>query len=165
MTRVWPVIAATGCSEGEQVSLQMVNLWMIKLRKIRYQYSKQWKTPAEVKSARAGDCKGKALALYELMLVNGATNVRFVIGKRRLGDSLTHAWLEWEGNDANYILDPTFNWLAVKAADRGSARYVPLYVYEGAHKYRVADMPLFQVHNEPPVRVASERRYVAGGGY
>jgi hypothetical protein len=164
MTRVLPVIAAPSYAEADQVSLQMVNLWMIKLRKIRYRYSREWKTPAEVKLERAADCKGKALALYEMMQVNGAKNVRLIIGKRRVDDLLTHAWLEWEAGNGNYLLDPTFNWLAVKTPQRSPKRYIPLYVYEGAFKYRVASIPLFRVTEEAaPVRVASGRRYVSGG--
>jgi hypothetical protein len=84
------------------------------------------------------DCKGKALALYDRLQLNGATNVRFVIGKRRMSDSLTHAWLEWDTQMGTLLLDPTFNWTAtIKLDDRRS--YIAFYGYEGAHKYQAAN--------------------------
>lgn len=113
---------------------------MIKLRGLRYRYSKQWKTPAEVTATGVADCKGKAITLYEQMQAIGAQNIRFVIGKRRAGSGETHAWLEWETREGQYLLDPTFNWLAVKALPRSSNKYIPLYVYEGPFRYHAVNV-------------------------
>src|SRR4029077_12193684 len=67
MTRIRPVLCA--CSHGpkEEVPLSLVNHWIENLRAIPYCCSTEWKTPAEVESGAAADCKGKAVALYDLM--------------------------------------------------------------------------------------------------
>ena len=138
MARVQPVLTAPSGYTLDGISFALVNEWMIELRAIHYRYSRQWQTPSEVEAARVADCKGKALALYDRMQLNGATNVRFVIGKRRVTDSLTHAWLEWETETGTVLLDPTFNWTAaLKLDDRRS--YIAFYGYEGAHKYQASN--------------------------
>src|SRR5258708_22892573 len=106
MSRVQPTLTATfGCAV-DGISFELVNEWMIELRAMPYRYSREWRTPPEVEAARAADCKGKALALYDRLQLNGVVNVRFVIGKRRASDSLTHAWLEWETEVGTLLLDP-----------------------------------------------------------
>ena len=139
MLRVESTIAAPVGYSMEGLSFALVNEWMIELRAMPYRYSRQWQTPSEVEAAKAADCKGKAIALYDRMQLNGAINLRLVIGKRRANDSLTHAWLEWETEFGTLLLDPTFNWTAaIKAQDHRS--YIPLYGYEGAHKYQAANL-------------------------
>jgi predicted transglutaminase-like cysteine proteinase len=148
MLRVQPILVEPDLETANSVSLAVVNQWMSKLRRIRYQYSNQWKTPAEVGVTRTADCKAKAIALYEIMHGMGATDVRLVIGKRRAGDWFTHAWLEWETMNGNYLLDPTFSRRAVRAEREGRGKYVPLYAYDGVSRYRalnaspVAETPL-----------------------
>jgi predicted transglutaminase-like cysteine proteinase len=138
MARVQPILTAPSGYMIDEISFALVNEWMIELRAMPYRFSRQWQTPSEVEAARVADCKGKALALYDRMQLNGAGNVRFVIGKRRVTDSLTHAWLEWETERGIILLDPTFNWIAtIKADDRRS--YVAFYGYEGAHRYQAAN--------------------------
>ena len=138
MSRIQPTLTATFGYAVDGISFALVNEWMIELRAMPYRYSREWQTPSEVETARVADCKGKALTLYDRMQLNGATNVRFVIGKRRVNDSLTHAWLEWETEMGTVLLDPTFNWTAaIKVDDRRS--YIAFYGYEGAHKYQAAN--------------------------
>jgi predicted transglutaminase-like cysteine proteinase len=135
MERIQPVLAASSGYTFDGVSFALVNEWMIELRAMPYRYSREWQTPFEVESRRAADCKGKALALYDRLQLNGAANVRLVIGKRRVSDSLTHAWLEWDTQLGTLLLDPTFNWtVAIKVRDPRS--YVAFYGYEGEHKYQ-----------------------------
>jgi predicted transglutaminase-like cysteine proteinase len=141
MTRVRPILTSIGGHSTGRVSLMMVNQWMNELRAIPYGLSQQWKTPAEVESAPAADCKGKAIALYKKMRAIGARNVRLVIGKLRADGPRTHAWLEWKTSNGRYLLDPTFNWMAAKAMP-GSRTYVPFYAYEGARKYRATNIAL-----------------------
>jgi len=141
MSRVQPTLTAPSGYTVEGISFALVNEWMIELRAMPYRYSREWQTPSEVEAARAADCKGKALALYDRLQLNGAANVRFVIGKRRASDSLTHAWLEWETEMGILLLDPTFNWTAtIKVQD--TRNYVAFYGYEGAHKYQAANSRL-----------------------
>jgi predicted transglutaminase-like cysteine proteinase len=138
MARVQPTLTAASGYMIDGISFALVNEWMIELRAMPYRFSREWRTPSEVEAARVADCKGKALALYDRMQLNGATNMRFVIGKRRVSDSLTHAWLEWETEMGTILLDPTFNWTAaIKVGDRRS--YVAFYGYEGAHKYQATN--------------------------
>ena len=138
MERIQPVLTAPGGYTFDQLSFSLVNEWMIELRGMPYRFSREWRTPSEIESTRVADCKGKALALYDRMQLNGATNLRFVIGKRRTNDSLTHAWLEWDTEFGTVLLDPTFNWTAtMKTADPRS--YLPFYGYDGAHKYQAAN--------------------------
>lgn len=121
---------------ASQTSLTTINRWIINLRAIPYRYSNQWKTPAEVNSALVADCKGKAVMLYAKMRANGATHVRFIIGKHHVADLKTHAWLEWETKRGTYLLDPTLNWAVERAEEHDSATYIPLYAYNGSRKYR-----------------------------
>ena len=120
MMRVVPVLASSHVAWPDQVSVLIVNYWMSQLRAMPYRFSRQWRTPAEVETADSADCKGKAIALYAQMRANGAQNVRVVIGKRRHEDAATHAWLEWEVRDATYLLDPTFNSVAVRMEKIGT---------------------------------------------
>src|ERR1700730_10167927 len=145
MSRIQPTLTATFGYAVDGISFALVNEWMIELRAMPYRYSREWQTPSEVETTREADCKVKALALYDRMQLNGATNVRFVIGKRRVNDSLTHAWLEWETEMGTVLLDPTFNWTAaIKANDRRS--YIAFYGYEGAHKYQASHSLLVNRH-------------------
>jgi hypothetical protein len=139
MARVRPVLDSLPSEVPGSISLSMVNQWMRGLRRLPYRYSREWQTPDEVRAARRADCKGKAIAMYQLMQWIGAANVRFVIGKHHAGDWFTHAWLEWETADGNFVLDPTFNRHVVRAEELNSSKYIPLYVYEGTLRYRAVN--------------------------
>lgn len=172
MTRVQTTLTAPSRYTVKGLSFALINEWMIRLRAMPYRYSREWRTPAEVEAARMGDCKGKAVALYDRMQLNGATNLRLVIGKRRANDLLTHAWLEWDTEMGTILLDPTFNWTAaLKMRDQRS--YIPFYGYEGQRKYQAGDFllakrgsairnPTAPAHGAitRPTRVASRMRSV-----
>ncbi len=135
MSRIQPVLF-TKSALHNNLSIGVVNSWMKDLRGIPYGYQNEWKTPQEVETAAAADCKGKAVALYEKMRENGAANVRLVIGKRAWTSRKTHAWLEWSIDGNTYVLDPTWNWSATAAPKAGSHAYIPLYAYAGSRKFR-----------------------------
>jgi hypothetical protein len=138
MARIRPVLTATTHFSGPQLSVSIVNQWMTDLRSIPYGFTTLWKTPAEAQSGAPADCKAKAVALYEKMRENGATNVRLVIGKRTASSRQTHAWLAWDTDSGSYVLDPTFNWAAYTPAQVGKRNYQPLYAYAGSKKFRAA---------------------------
>jgi hypothetical protein len=138
MTRIRPVLSASGHGAEQEISVSLVNHWIENLRAIPYAFSMEWKTPAEVQSAEAADCKGKAVALYDLMHEHGARHVRLIIGKRTSMSPKTHAWLEWTTATGTYVLDPTINWSALPAERLGGSSYIPLYAYAGSRKYRAA---------------------------
>ena len=138
MSRIEPTLAASSGYAFNGLSLALVNKWMIELRGMPYRYSREWRTPSEVEAARVADCKGKAVVLYDRLQLNGAANVRLVIGKRRANDLLTHTWLEWETERGTLLLDPTFNWTATFTVPERRT-YVPFYAYDGMRKYQAGN--------------------------
>ncbi len=142
MARIQPILVSGGSSEHRQVSLRVVNQWIGALRSIPYGFTAVWKTPSETQSGQPADCKAKAVALYEKMKENGATEMRLVIGKRTERSRSTHAWVEWQTEDGNYVLDPTINWMGYRSSDLGSRTYVPYYAYAGSRKFRSAQATL-----------------------
>ena len=143
MTRIRPALLSTNAVVKQNVSLVLVNHWIENLREIPYGFSPDWKTPAEVEFDVVADCKGKAVALYDVMHSHGAENVRLVIGKRTVASRKTHAWVEWNTNGGTYVLDPTINWTACRSEERRVRSYIPLYAYAGARKYRAAAAALY----------------------
>jgi hypothetical protein len=142
MTRIQPILVSKSDSAKESLSITLVNHWIQGLREIPYGFSPEWKTPHEVESAPAADCKGKAVALYQKMQEHGARNVRLVIGKRTPTSRKTHAWLEWNTEGGTYVLDPTINWTAYRSNEIAGNSYQPLYAYAGSRKYRAVSETL-----------------------
>jgi predicted transglutaminase-like cysteine proteinase len=138
MERIRPVLTTSSNASADRTSVAVVNEWMSDLREIPYAYQQIWKTPSEVESRNPADCKGKAVALYQRMRANGATNVRLVIGKRAPTSRMTHAWLVWETNNGSFVLDPTFDYSVTRAEKIPRNSYVPLYAYAGSKKFRAA---------------------------
>ncbi len=141
MSPISPVLNSPAGPAAGRTSLTTLNQWMTSLRAIPYRYSLQWKTPAQVDSDVAADCKGKAILLYAILRANGATHVRFVIGKHHAADLRTHAWLEWDTTRGTYLLDPTFNSAVERVEEHDPAMYLPHYAYNGARKYRASYLP------------------------
>jgi hypothetical protein len=142
MTRIQPILVSKIDASKDHLSLIVVNQWIQSLREIPYSFSSEWKTPDEVQKAPTADCKGKAVALYQKMQAHGAHNVRLVIGRRMPTSQKTHAWLEWNVDGSNYVLDPTINWAAYRSEELASDSYQPLYAYSGSHKYRAVNAAL-----------------------
>jgi hypothetical protein len=136
MTRIRTILSSDAGHKEQNLSFGLVNHWIGDLRAIPYGFSKEWKTPDEVQTGAFADCKGKAVALYDVMHSRGAENVRLVIGKRLWSSHKTHAWLEWTTGGGTYILDPTINWSAFRAERSGRSSYIPLYAYAGTRKFR-----------------------------
>jgi hypothetical protein len=143
MTRIRPVLSCRSAVGRQDLSLALVNRWIEDIRAIPYGFTPEWKTPVEVESGVAADCKGKAVALYRRMQLYGAEHVRLVIGKRTFISGKTHAWLEWNTDGRAYVLDPTFNWAACRADQLGNGTYIPFYAYAGQRKYRAASAALY----------------------
>ena len=138
MTPVSRILNSSAGPLAGRTSVTTINQWMTSLRAIPYRYSLQWKTPAQVSSDVAADCKGKAILLYAILRANGATHVRFVIGKHHVADLRTHAWLEWDTTRGTYLLDPTFNRSIERIEMHDPAMYLPHYAYNGPRKYRAS---------------------------
>jgi hypothetical protein len=138
MARVQPILSTPAVANHRDVSLLAVNHWIWELRLIPYRFSMEWKTPAELAHEPTGDCKGKAVALYQRMRENGARNLRLVIGRRAPTSRSTHTWVEWTTESATYVLDPTINWTARRMNEIADDSYVPYYAYAGSRRYRAA---------------------------
>jgi hypothetical protein len=138
MARIQPVLCTPVPPRHRDVSLLLVNHWIGELRAIPYRYCMEWKTPSELAHEPTGDCKGKAVALYQRMRENGARDVRLVIGRRAPTSRSTHAWVEWTTESATYVLDPTINWAAQRVNEISDNSYVPYYAYTGNRRYRAA---------------------------
>jgi hypothetical protein len=143
MSRIRPALVSSHSAVKENVSLFLVNHWIENLREIPYGYSPEWKTPIEVELDAVADCKGKAVALYDIMHSHGVENLRLVIGKRTATSRRTHAWVEWNANSVTYVLDPTINWTACRAEEHAVRSYIPFYAYAGAQKYRASTAALY----------------------
>jgi len=138
MARIQPVLSTPVPPRRGDLSLLLVNHWIGELRAIPYRYSMEWKTPSELAHEPTGDCKGKAVALYQRMRENGARNLRLVIGRRTPMSRSTHTWIEWTSASVTFVLDPTINWIAQAVNEIPENSYVPYYAFAGSRKYRAA---------------------------
>ncbi|PYL89343.1 MAG: hypothetical protein DMF14_13750 [Verrucomicrobia bacterium] len=138
MARIQPVLSTPVPPRRGDLSLLLVNHWIGELRAIPYRYSMEWKTPGELAHEPTGDCKGKAVALYQRMRENGAWDLRLVIGRRAPTSRSTHTWVEWTSASVTFVLDPTINWVARAVNEIPENSYVPYYAYAGSRKYRAA---------------------------
>ena len=138
MARIQPVLSTPVPPRHRDLSLLLVNHWIGELRAIPYRYSMEWKTPSELAHEPTGDCKGKAVALYQRMRENGARDLRLIIGRRAPTSRSTHTWVEWTTESATYVLDPTINWTAQRMNEIADNSYVPYYAYTGSRRYRAA---------------------------
>jgi hypothetical protein len=137
MRPVQPILESGATDRDSSVSLGQVNQWMRQLRDIPYRYSKTWVNCEKVNEQGEGDCKGKALALYQRMKSIGATHLYLVIGKKDSDDSQTHVWLLWNHGGAMYNLDPTFQSRAFPQNDYGRSSYRGRYSYTGNEKFDI----------------------------
>jgi hypothetical protein len=138
MARIQPVLSTPVPPRHRDLSLLLVNHWIGELRAIPYRFSMEWKTPSELAHEPTGDCKGKAVALYQRMRDNGARDLRLVIGRRAPTSRSTHTWVEWTTESATYVLDPTINWTAQRMNEIADNSYVPYYAYTDNRRYRAA---------------------------
>ena len=82
--------------------------------------------PALTAARRAGDCKSKALWLYDNL---GDSNALFVIGKAQKRMRTSHAWVYWHYDDRWWILDCTERSDPIAADSVSADRYVPYYSF------------------------------------
>lgn len=142
MARVTGVLHEPRALTINGLAFRDVNAWMEKLRALPYRFSAEWKAPTEVQFAQEGDCKGKAVALYELMRQHGANDLRVVIGKRAPESCTTHVWLEWTTPSGVFLLDPTIQAAPLLSSDAPANYYVGYYAFTGAEKYCVVGSEL-----------------------
>jgi hypothetical protein len=104
-------------------------------RRFRYLITDPYRAqpPAVTEARRAGDCKSKALWLYDHL---GDPDAYFVIGKLERRSRNSHAWVYWRCNGRWWILDPTDRGTPISAESVSPSRYVPYYSYSRAGTFR-----------------------------
>jgi hypothetical protein len=91
-------------------------------------------TPPRVTAmSQAGDCKAKALWLYNCL---GDSSALFVIGKTTRYSRTSHAWVYWRNENRWWILDCTNRSQPIAADSVPQDRYVPYYSYSRNGAFR-----------------------------
>ena len=78
--------------------------------------------PAVTAARQSGDCKAKALWIYDRL---GDPRAYYVIGKLHRGSSTSHAWVYWHNEGRWWILDPTARHQPLPADAASPSNYVP----------------------------------------
>ena len=130
-----PVKQVLGSLNGTAPEMGRVAALMRQGRSFRYSHTEPFypALPRETAARRVGDCKDKALWLCDQLQDPSA---RFVIGKMKRGNRISHAWVMWKGEGRWWILDCTMNALAIPADSVGPDAYVPLYSYSKNTAFR-----------------------------
>lgn len=130
-----PVKQVFSSLNGTAPDLGRVAALMRQGRGFRYAHSDPFNPalPSETAAHRVGDCKDKALWLCDQLQDPSA---RFVIGKMKRGNRISHAWVMWQGAGRWWILDCTMNASAIPADAVGPDDYVPLYSYSKNTAFR-----------------------------
>jgi hypothetical protein len=104
-------------------------------RRFKYCVSDPYRAdpPTVTEARKAGDCKSKALWLYDNL---GDSNALFVIGKAEKRARNSHAWVYWRYDDRWWILDCTERSDPIAADSVSADRYVPYYSFGKSGAYR-----------------------------
>ena len=89
-------------------------------------------TPQETDASHSGDCKAKSLWVAYKM---DDHSVRFVVGRIKSVQGMSHAWLLWKGPEGWLILDATMYSRPLEVARLGPQEFTPLFSYTGSGKY------------------------------
>jgi len=124
-------------------------------RKFRYVSRDPYRPdlPDTTAQRKSGDCKSKALWLYQQL--NDPTAL-YVIGKAERGAKSSHAWLYWYYDERWWILDPTTRSTPVAVSSIASGRYVPYYSFGRYGAYRHGSTRLYGSEEDTP-EVAARR--------
>jgi len=105
--------------------------------------------PKLTEAQHSGDCKSKALWLYDNLADSGAL---FVIGKAQKNLRTSHAWVYWRTEGRWWILDCTDRADPIAADTVSPDRYVPYYSFSKMGTYR---HPATRASGTSPNNVAS----------
>lgn len=129
---VWSVFNQLGGKADLPTVMQLVRQG----RAFRYSYNKDQpyvpQTPEQTEATKAGDCKAKSLWLASKLNDRG---VRFVIGKAKQVQNVSHAWLIWNGPEGWMILDATLYSSPLSPARLRPSDFVPTYSFAPGGKY------------------------------
>ena len=112
--------------------------------------------PTVTEARKSGDCKSKALWLYDTL---GDANALFVIGKAEKRARNSQAWVYWRYDERWWILDCTERSDPIAADSVSADRYVPYYSFGKGGAYRHKATRLILTGNLPtaPKPVAALR--------
>ncbi len=113
--------------------------------------------PKLTETQRRGDCKSKALWLFDNLADPGAL---FVIGKVEKNSRTSHAWVYWRNGGRWWILDCTDRPDPIAADSVSRDRYVPYYSFgkHGAYRHPSTRMESIPVADKAAAVGASDRR-------
>jgi len=143
---------------------------VLECRRFRYTMTDLYRAdpPAVTEARRAGDCKSKALWVYDHL---GDPRAYYVIGKLERRARTSHAWVYWRNNGRWWILDPTVRSAPIAADSVSSGRYVPYYSFSRSGAFRhsatrlmVAAHGIPAVSAKAPVRTQFEDLRAGEGG-
>jgi hypothetical protein len=117
--------------------------------------------PKLTEAQRAGDCKSKALWLYDNLSDAGAL---LVIGKAEKSSRNSHAWVYWRSGGRWWILDCTDRIDPIAADSVSPGRYVPYYSFGKNGTYRHEATQLKDAPDGAPSVATSVDFRVAGRG-
>lgn len=115
--------------------------------------------PRLTEAQRAGDCKSKALWLYDNLADAGAL---FAIGKAERNARNSHAWVYWRSGGRWWILDCTDRSDPIAADSVATDRYVPYYSFGKNGTYRHPATRLNPTQENPGGATAAVGAHLAG---
>jgi len=129
--RIREILAALGSNSP---SMDLVNELVKTGRGFRYYMKDPYipQTPQETDASHSGDCKAKSLWVAYKM---DDHSVRFVVGRIKSVQGMSHAWLLWKGPEGWLILDATMYSRPLEVARLGPQEFTPLYSYTAGGKY------------------------------
>lgn len=91
--------------------------------------------PKLTEAQQAGDCKSKALWLFDSL---ADSNALLTIGKAEKNSRTSHAWIYWRNGGRWWILDCTDRLDPIAASSVSSDRYIPYYSFGKSGTFRHA---------------------------
>jgi len=129
---VWSVLKNLSGKADTDLAAQLVR----EGHAFRYSYNKDQpympQTPEQTEASKSGDCKAKSLWVASKLNDRG---VRFVIGKAKAGQSMSHAWLIWNGPEGWTILDATLYSSPLQPERLSPSQFVPIYSFAPSGKF------------------------------
>lgn len=129
---VWAVLRSLSGKADPATAAQLVR----EGHAFRYSYNSAQpylpQTPEQTEASKSGDCKAKSLWVASKL---NDRAVRFVIGKAKAGQSMSHAWLIWNGPEGWTILDATLYSSPLAPARLSSNQFIPTYSFAPGGKY------------------------------
>jgi hypothetical protein len=125
----------TAKTSSSTATMQLACRLMERGHRFRYLVTDRYRPnpPSVTAHTQVGDCKSKALWLYENL---GDRTALYVIGKAEKNAKDAHAWVYWYSQGRWWILDPTSRPSPIAAESVSKSRYIPYYSFGKGGSYR-----------------------------